>query len=182
MTNMQNFNGQTRLEYIIPARGLVGFRTEFLTDTRGYGIMNSVFDSYRPYSGNIVGRRTGALLVFETGTTTAYGLFPAEERGTLFIGAGMDVYEGMIIGEGNREQDIAVNVCKGKNLTNVRASSKDDTVRLKTPRDMSLEECIAFLNDDEYLEVTPNFLRLRKRFLKAKDRVNYAKQQQQANQ
>ncbi len=179
MTNMQNFNGQARLEYIIPARGLVGFRTEFLTDTRGYGIMNSVFDSYRPYSGNIVGRRTGALLVFETGTTTAYGLFPAEERGTLFIGAGMDVYEGMIIGEGNREQDIAVNVCKGKNLTNVRASAKDDTVRLKTPRDMSLEECIAFLNDDEYLEVTPHFLRLRKRFLKAKDRVNYAKQQQQ---
>ena len=182
MTNMQNFNGQTRLEYIIPARGLVGFRTEFLTDTRGYGIMNSVFDSYRPYSGNIEGRRTGALLVFETGTTTAYGLFPAEERGTLFIGAGVDVYEGMIIGEGSREQDIAVNVCKGKNLTNVRASAKDDTVRLKTPRDMSLEECIAFLNDDEYLEVTPHFLRLRKRFLKAKDRVNYAKQQQQANQ
>lgn len=179
MTNMHTFNGQTRLEYIIPARGLVGFRTEFLTDTRGYGIMNSMFDSYRPYSGNIVGRRTGALLVFETGTTTAYGLFPAEERGTLFVGAGMDVYEGMIIGEGNREQDIAVNVCKGKNLTNVRAAAKDDTVRLKTPRDMSLEECIAFLNDDEYLEVTPHFLRLRKRFLKAKDRVNYAKQQQQ---
>lgn len=179
MTNMQNFNGQARLEYIIPARGLVGFRTEFLTDTRGYGIMNSVFDSYRPYSGSIVGRRSGALLVFETGTTTAYGLFPAEERGTLFIGAGVDVYEGMIIGEGNREQDIAVNVCKGKNLTNVRAAAKDDTVRLKTPRDLSLEECIAFLNDDEYLEVTPHFLRLRKRFLKAKDRVNYAKQQQQ---
>lgn len=178
MTNMQNFNGQTRLEYIIPARGLVGFRTEFLTDTRGYGIMNSMFDSYRPYSGNIVGRRTGALLAFETGTTTAYGLFPAEERGILFIGAGVDVYEGMIIGEGNREQDIAVNVCKGKNLTNVRSSSKDDTVRLKTPKEMSLEECIAFLNDDEYLEVTPHFLRLRKRFLKAKDRVNYAKTQQ----
>ncbi|MBQ5669058.1 MAG: translational GTPase TypA, partial [Peptococcaceae bacterium] len=149
MTNMQNFNGQVRLEYIIPARGLVGFRTEFLTDTRGYGIMNSMFDSYRPYSGNIVGRRSGALLVFETGTTTAYGLFPAEERGTLFVGAGVDVYEGMIIGEGNREQDIAVNVCKGKNLTNIRSAAKDDTVRLKTPRDMSLEECIAFLNDDE---------------------------------
>ena len=179
MTNMQNFNGQVRLEYIIPARGLIGFRTEFLTDTRGYGIMNSMFDSYRPYSGNIVGRRSGALLVFETGTTTAYGLFPAEERGTLFIGAGVDVYEGMIIGEGNREQDIAVNVCKGKNLTNIRSAAKDDTVRLKTPRDMSLEECIAFLNDDEYLEVTPHFLRLRKRFLKAKDRVNYAKSQQQ---
>ena len=179
MTNMQNINGQVRLEYIIPARGLVGFRTEFLTDTRGYGIMNSMFDSYRPYSGNIVGRRSGALLVFETGTTTAYGLFPAEERGTLFVGAGVDVYEGMIIGEGNREQDIAVNVCKGKNLTNIRSAAKDDTVRLKTPRDMSLEECIAFLNDDEYLEVTPNFLRLRKRFLKAKDRVNYAKSQNQ---
>ena len=179
MTNMQNFNGQVRLEYIIPARGLVGFRTEFLTDTRGYGIMNSMFDSYRPYSGNIVGRRSGALLVFETGTTTAYGLFPAEERGTLFVGAGVDVYEGMIIGEGNREQDIAVNVCKGKNLTNIRSAAKDDTVRLKTPRDMSLEECIAFLNDDEYLEVTPHFLRLRKRFLKAKDRVNYAKSQNQ---
>ena len=179
MTNMQNFNGQSRLEYIIPARGLVGFRTEFLTDTRGYGIMNSVFDSYRPYSGNIVGRRTGALLAFETGTTTAYGLFPAEERGTLFVGAGVDVYEGMIIGEGSREQDIAVNVCKGKNLTNVRAAAKDDTVRLKTPREMSLEECIAFLNDDEYLEVTPHHLRLRKRFLKAKDRVQYAKTQQQ---
>ncbi len=179
MTNMQNFNGQARLEYVIPARGLVGFRTEFLTDTRGYGIMNSVFDSYRPYSGSIVGRRTGALLAFETGTTTAYGLFPAEERGVLFIGAGVDVYEGMIIGEGNREQDIAVNVCKGKNLTNVRAAAKDDTVRLKTPKDMSLEECIAFLNDDEYLEVTPHFLRLRKRFLKAKDRVQYAKTQQQ---
>ena len=179
MTNMQNFNGQSRLEYIIPARGLVGFRTEFLTDTRGYGIMNSVFDSYRPYSGTLVGRRTGALLAFETGTTTAYGLFPAEERGTLFLGAGVDVYEGMIIGEGNREQDIAVNVCKGKNLTNVRAAAKDDTVRLKTPREMSLEECIAFLNDDEYLEVTPHHLRLRKRFLKAKDRVQYAKTQQQ---
>ena len=179
MTNMQNFNGQVRLEYIIPARGLVGFRTEFLTDTRGYGIMNSMFDSYRPYSGNIVGRRSGALLVFETGTTTAYGLFPAEERGTLFVGAGVDVYEGMIIGEGNREQDIAVNVCKGKNLTNIRSAAKDDTVRLKTPRDMSLEECIAFLNDDEYLEVTPHFLRWRKRFLKAKDRVNYAKSQNQ---
>lgn len=175
MSNMQSSNGQVRLEYVIPARGLVGFRTEFLTDTRGYGIMNSIFDSYRPYSGNIVGRRSGALLAFETGTTTAYGLFPAEERGTLFIGSGVDVYEGMIIGEGNRDQDIAVNVCKGKNLTNVRSSSKDDTVRLKTPRDMSLEECIAFLNDDEYLEVTPHFLRLRKRFLKPQDRVRYAK-------
>jgi len=173
MTNMTTFNGQTRLEYLIPSRGLVGFRTEFLTDTRGYGIMNSVFDSYRAYSGSIVSRRSGDLLAFETGTTTAYGLFPAEERGTLFIGAGTDVYEGMIIGEGNRDQDIAVNVCKGKNLTNVRAAAKDDTVRLKTPRTLSLEENIAFLNDDELLEVTPEHLRLRKRILKASDRVKY---------
>lgn len=174
MVNMSNHNGQARIEYLIPARGLVGFRTEFLTDTRGYGIMNSSFDSYKPYCGTITGRRSGALIAFETGTTTAYGLFPAEERGVLFIGPGVDVYEGMIVGEGNRDQDIAVNVCKGKNLTNVRSSAKDDTVRLKGCRDMSLEECIAFLNDDEYLEVTPHFLRLRKQLLKASDRAKTA--------
>ena len=174
MVNMSNHNGQARIEYLIPARGLVGFRTEFLTDTRGYGIMNSSFDSYRPYCGTITGRRSGALVAFETGTTTAYGLFPAEERGVLFIGPGVDVYEGMIVGEGNRDQDIAVNVCKGKNLTNVRSSAKDDTVRLKGCREMSLEECIAFLNDDEYLEVTPHFLRLRKQLLKASERAKSA--------
>lgn len=174
MVNMTNHNGQTRIEYLIPARGLVGFRTEFLTDTRGYGIMNSSFDSYKPYSGAIVGRRSGALIAFETGVTTAYGLFPAEERGTLFIGPGVEVYEGMIVGEGNRDQDIAVNVCKGKNLTNIRSAAKDDTVRLKGCRNLSLEESIAFLNDDEYLEVTPKNLRLRKRFLKASDRAKYA--------
>ncbi len=174
MVNMSNHNGQARIEYLIPARGLVGFRTEFLTDTRGYGIMNSSFDSYKPYCGTITGRRSGALIAFETGTTTAYGLFPAEERGVLFIGPGVDVYEGMIVGEGNRDQDIAVNVCKGKNLTNVRSSAKDDTVRLKGCRDMSLEECIAFLNDDEYLEVTPHFLRLRKQLLKASERAKSA--------
>lgn len=175
MLNMQTSGGQARLEYLIPARGLIGFRTDFLTDTRGYGIMNSVFDSYRPYSGSITGRRAGVLLVHETGSTTAYGLFAAEERGTLFVGAGTDVYEGMIIGESNRDQDIAVNVCKGKNLTNVRSSSKDDTVRLKGAREMSLEECISYLNDDEYLEITPKSLRLRKRFLNPADRVRYAK-------
>ena len=174
MVNMSNHNGQARIEYLIPARGLVGFRTEFLTDTRGYGIMNSSFDSYKPYCGTITGRRSGALIAFETGTTTAYGLFPPEERGVLFIGPGVDVYEGMIVGEGNRDQDIAVNVCKGKNLTNVRSSAKDDTVRLKGCRDMSLEECIAFLNDDEYLEVTPHFLRLRKQLLKASERAKSA--------
>ncbi|MDO4281882.1 MAG: translational GTPase TypA [Peptococcaceae bacterium] len=175
MRNMQNRNGQVRLEYIIPSRGLVGFRTQFLTDTHGYGIMNATFEDYRPYSGYIEGRRSGALIVFETGVSTAYGLSSAEERGTLFIGAGVDVYEGMIIGESNRDQDIAVNVCKGKKLTNTRSAGKDDAIQLKGARDLSMEQCIAFLNDDEYLEVTPENLRLRKRFLKADDRAKYNK-------
>ena len=181
MQNMGSHNGQTRMEYLIPSRGLVGFRTEFLTDTRGYGIMNASFDSYKPYSGQITGRRSGVLIVHETGTTSSYGLAAAEERGTLFVGPGVEVYEGMIAGESNREQDIPVNVCKEKNLTNVRSSNKDEAIRLTTPRDMSLEECIAFLNDDEYLEVTPKHLRLRKKYLKPQDRVRYLKAQQAAN-
>lgn len=182
MKNMQNRNGEVRLEYLIPSRGLVGFRTQFLTDTRGYGIMNATFEEYRPYSGYIEGRRTGALIVFETGTSSAYGLSAAEERGTLFIGAGVEVYEGMIIGESNRDQDIAVNVCKGKKLTNTRSAGKDDAIQLKSPRDMSMEQCIAFLNEDEYLEVTPATLRLRKRFLKADDRAKYNKNKKLSRQ
>lgn len=182
MRNMTNRNGQVRLEYLIPSRGLVGFRTQFLTDTRGYGVMNAVFEDYRPYSGYIEGRRSGALIVFETGVSTAYGLSSAEERGTLFIGAGVDVYEGMIIGESNRDQDIAVNVCKGKKLTNTRSAGKDDAIQLKGARDMSMEQCISFLNDDEYLEVTPEHLRLRKRFLKADERAKYNKTRKQEQQ
>ena len=182
MKNMQNRNGEVRLEYLIPSRGLVGFRTQFLTDTRGYGIMNATFEEYRPYSGYIEGRRTGALIVFETGTSSAYGLSAAEDRGTLFIGAGVEVYEGMIIGESNRDQDIAVNVCKGKKLTNTRSAGKDDAIQLKSPRDMSMEQCIAFLNEDEDLEVTPATLRLRKRFLKADDRAKYNKNKKLSRQ
>ena len=182
MKNMQNRNGEVRLEYLIPSRGLVGFRTQFLTDTRGYGIMNATFEEYRPYRGYIEGRRTGALIVFETGTSSAYGLSAAEDRGTLFIGAGVEVYEGMIIGESNRDQDIAVNVCKGKKLTNTRSAGKDDAIQLKSPRDMSMEQCIAFLNEDEYLEVTPATLRLRKRFLKADDRAKYNKNKKLSRQ
>ncbi len=182
MKHMQNRNGEVRLEYLIPSRGLVGFRTQFLTDTRGYGIMNATFEEYRPYSGYIEGRRTGALIVFETGTSSAYGLSAAEDRGTLFIGAGVEVYEGMIIGESNRDQDIAVNVCKGKKLTNTRSAGKDDAIQLKSPRDMSMEQCIAFLNEDEYLEVTPATLRLRKRFLKADDRAKYNKNKKLSRQ
>ena len=181
MQNMGSHNGQTRMEYLIPSRGLVGFRTEFLTDTRGYGIMNASFDSYKPYSGQITGRRSGVLIVHETGTTSSYGLAAAEERGTLFVGPGVEVYEGMIAGESHRDQDIPVNVCKEKNLTNVRSSNKDEAIRLTTPHEMSLEECIAFLNDDEYLEVTPKHLRLRKKYLKPQDRVRYLKAQQAAN-
>ncbi len=176
MKNMTSRNGQTRLEYIIPSRGLVGFRTIFLTETHGYGIMNATFEDYRPFSGAIEGRHSGALIVFENGTTTAYGLKSAEERGTLFIGAGLEVYEGMIIGESNRDQDLAVNVCKGKKLTNIRSAAKDDTIQLKGAKDMSLEQCLSFLNDDEYLEVTPKALRLRKRFLNAQERNKYNKQ------
>lgn len=176
MKNMTSRNGQTRLEYIIPSRGLVGFRTIFLTETHGYGIMNATFEDYRPFSGAIEGRHSGALIVFENGTTTAYGLKSAEERGTLFVGAGLDVYEGMIIGESNRDQDLAVNVCKGKKLTNIRSAAKDDTIQLKGAKDMSLEQCLSFLNDDEYLEVTPKALRLRKRFLNAQERNKYNKQ------
>ena len=175
MRNMVNRDGQVRLEYLIPSRGLVGFRTQFLTDTRGYGIMNATFEDYRPWTGNIEGRRTGALIVYENGVSTAYGLNIAEERGTLFIGPGEEVYEGMIIGESSRDQDITVNVCKGKKLTNTRSAGKDDAIQLKGARNMSLEECISFLNEDEYLEVTPDHLRLRKRFLKADDRAKYAK-------
>lgn len=175
MRNMQNRNGEVRLEYIIPSRGLIGFRNQFLTDTRGYGIMNATFEEYRPYGGFIEGRRSGALIVFENGVSCAYGLSSAEDRGTLFIGAGLDVYEGMIIGESNRDQDIAVNVCKGKKLTNTRSAGKDDAIQLKSPRELSMEQCIAFLNEDEYLEVTPSALRLRKRFLKADDRFKYNK-------
>ena len=176
MKNMTSRNGQTRLEYIIPSRGLVGFRTIFLTETHGYGIMNATFEDYRPFSGAIEGRHSGALIVFENGTTTAYGLKSAEERGTLFVGAGLDVYEGMIIGESNRDQDLAVNVCKGKKLTNIRSAAKDDTIQLKGAKEMSLEQCLSFLNDDEYLEVTPKALRLRKRFLNAQERNKYNKQ------
>lgn len=175
MKNMMNRNGEVRLEYIVPTRGLIGFRTMFLTDTHGYGVMNATYEDHRQYSGNIEGRRSGALIVFEDGVSTGYGLKSAEDRGTLFIGPGEKVYEGMIIGESNRDQDIAVNICKGKKLTNTRAAGKDDAIQLKSARSLSLEECISFLNEDEYLEVTPEHLRLRKKFLHASDRAKYQK-------
>lgn len=178
MENMVHRGEEVRLEYLLPSRGLIGFRSRYMTDTHGYGLINSLFEDYRPFSGAIEGRRSGVLIAHETGTATPYGLSAAEDRGTLFIGPGTEVYEGMIIGEANRDQDVAINVSKQKKLTNVRAAGKDDGIQLKGARDLSLEASIAFLNDDEYLEVTPVHLRLRKRFLRAQERAHYAKRMQ----
>lgn len=168
--NMVNSHGQVRLEYSIPAKGLIGFRTEFLTDTRGYGIMNHTFEAYKPVKGESSQRRNGVLVAWETGTAKTYGMLAIEDRGTLFITPGTEVYEGMIVGENNREQDIIVNVCKEKALTNMRSSSKEETAKLKAPRLLSLEQSIEYLDDDEYLEVTPKSLRLRKKYLKRGER------------
>lgn len=164
--NMTILNdGFMRLEFIIPARGLIGFRSEFLTDTKGNGIMNHVFYDYMPYAGDIPERNRGALIAFETGEAVTYGLYNAQERGRLFIGPGTQVYEGMIVGESSRPEDIVVNVCKKKHLTNMRSATADEALRLTPPVQLSLEECIEFLAEDELLEVTPKSLRLRKKIL-----------------
>ncbi len=164
-----------KLEFLVPARGLFGYRNEFLTDTKGEGIMASVFECYAPVKGDIARRSTGSLVAFETGEAVTYGLFNAQERGTLFIGAGVPVYAGMIVGETPKNEDISVNVCKKKQLTNMRASGSDESLRLTTPRSMSLEQCLEFLGDDELLEVTPENLRLRKRLLDHGDRMRALK-------
>ena len=175
LLNMTHLREQVRLEYSIPTRGLVGFRTEFLTDTRGYGIMNRSFDSYKPYQGDFTSRTRGVLIAFETGTATTYGLLAAEERGILFIEPGTAVYEGMVVGENSREQDLVVNVCKEKALTNIRSSTKEETVKLKVPRILSLEQALAYIETDEYVEVTPKSIRLRKKYLKKHERERFEK-------
>ncbi len=162
--------GYTRLEFSIPSRGLIGYRGEFMTDTKGNGIMNQIFDGYGPYKGDISYRKNGSLIAFETGESVTYGLFNAQERGTLFIGAGQKVYGGMVIGEHCKTDDVEVNVCKTKHLSNTRASGSDEALRLTTPRDMSLEQCLEFIDTDELLEVTPKTLRIRKRILDSKMR------------
>ena len=162
---MNPVGSRTKLEFLVPSRGLFGYRSEFLTDTKGEGIMASVFDSYAPVKGEIQRRSTGSLVAFETGEAVTYGLFNAQERGSLFIGAGTPVYGGMIVGECPKQEDISVNVCKKKQLTNMRASGSDEALRLVTPRTLSLEQCLEFLADDELLECTPENLRLRKRLL-----------------
>ncbi len=171
MLDMTPVGERMKLNFLVPSRGLFGYRNEFLTATKGEGIMASVFDSYAPYQGDLERRNTGSLISYETGTSITYGLFNAQQRGSLFIGAGVDVYEGMIIGVNPKNEDITVNVCKKKQLTNTRASGSDDALRLIPPKQMSLEQCLEFLADDELLEVTPNHLRLRKRILSNDQRM-----------
>lgn len=162
LQNMTPHGNRMKMEFLIPSRGLFGFKSEFLTDTRGEGIINSIFHSYEPYKGEINRREFGALIAHENGKAIVYGLFNAQERGELFIGAGVDVYGGMVVGTNPKGGDIVVNVCKTKHLSNCRASGSDDALRLTPPKNMSLEDCIEFLGDDEYLEVTPKSIRIRK--------------------
>ncbi|MBQ9768329.1 MAG: translational GTPase TypA, partial [Lachnospiraceae bacterium] len=157
--------GYTRLEFSIPSRGLIGYRGEFMTDTKGNGILNTLFDDYAPYKGDIQYRKQGSLIAFETGEAITYGLYNAQERGTLFLGAGEKVYAGMVIGQTGKTEDIEVNVCKKKQLTNTRSSSADEALRLSPPRILSLEQSIEFIDTDELLEITPKTLRIRKKIL-----------------
>ena len=174
MTNMYPAKGgYTRLEFSIPARGLIGYRSEFMTDTKGNGILNSVFDGYEPYKGEIPTRSQGSLVAFESGEAITYGLYNAQERGDLFIGAGVKVYEGMIVGRNARADDMDINVCKKKQLTNTRSSGSDEALRLTPPIQMSLEQCMEFIGDDELLEVTPVSLRMRKRILDCNQRRKF---------
>ena len=157
--------GYTRLEFSIPARGLIGYRGEFMTDTKGNGIMNTIFDGYAPYKGDLSYRKTGSLIAYESGESITYGLFSAQERGTLFIGPGVKVYSGMVVGQNPKAEDIEINVCKTKKLTNTRSSSADEALKLTPPKIMSLEQALDFIDTDELLEVTPDSLRTRKRIL-----------------
>ena len=171
MLEMTPIGNRMKVEFLVPSRGLFGYRNEFMTDTRGEGIMASVFDSYAPYKGELTRRNTGSLVASETGESITYGLFNAQERGVLLIGANVDVYEGMVVGISPKQEDIVVNVCKKKQLTNMRASGSDDALRLVPPKQMSLEQCLEFLADDELLEVTPKSLRMRKSILDHEKRM-----------
>ncbi|MBH0161133.1 GTP-binding protein [Fictibacillus halophilus] len=182
MKNMvNNGSGQVRLEFMVPARGLIGYTTEFLTQTRGYGILNHTFDSYQPMvAGNVGGRRQGVLVSMENGKASQYGIMGVEDRGTIFIEPGTEVYMGMIVGEHTRENDITVNIVKVKQMTNMRSANKDQTVSMKKPRIMSLEEALEYLNDDEYCEVTPESIRLRKKVLDKNERERVEKKKKLA--
>lgn len=172
LVNMDtNGSGTTHIEFRIPSRGLMGYRPEFLTDTNGNGIMNHVFDSYEPWKGEIITRHQGSLIAWETGDTVAYGLNAAQERGRLFVGAGIPVYEGMVVGASPKAEDLTVNVCKKKHMTNTRASGSDDALKLTPPSIMSLEQCLEFIGDDELVEVTPENIRMRKMILSREQRM-----------
>ncbi len=176
MVNMEPAEtGHTKIEFRIPARGIIGYRTEFLTDTKGEGTMNHIFDSYEPFKGEVVSRVRGTIVAFEAGKSITYGLYNAQDKGELFIGPGVEVYEGMIVGLNSRGEDLAINVCKEKHLTNTRASGSDDALRLVPPLQMSLEKAIEFIADDELVEVTPKNIRLRKKILNNKDRERAAR-------
>ena len=176
MVNMEPAeDGHTKVEFKIPARGLIGYRTEFLTDTKGEGTMNHIFDSYEPFKGEVLSRVRGTIVAFEAGKSVTYGLYNAQDKGELFIGPGVEVYEGMIVGLNSRGEDLAINVCKEKHLTNTRASGSDEALRLVPPLQMSLEKAIEFIQDDELVEVTPKSIRLRKKILDSKERERAAR-------
>ena len=176
MTNMEPAeDGHTKIEFKIPSRGLIGYRTEFLTDTKGEGTMNHIFNGYEPYKGEIQARVRGTIVAFEAGKSVTYGLYNAQDKGELFIGPGVDVYEGMIVGLNSRGEDLSINVCKEKHLTNTRASGSDEALRLVPPIQMSLEQAIEFIQDDELVEVTPKSIRLRKKILDTKERERAAR-------
>lgn len=178
LVNMSsNGSGSTRLEFLIPARGLIGYRGEFLTDTKGTGVLNTIFEGYGPYKGDIQYRKQGSLIAFEAGEAITYGLFNAQERGSLFIGPGEKVYAGMVIGQNGKAEDIELNVCKTKKLTNTRSSSADEALKLTPPRILSLEQCLEFIDTDELLEITPKSLRIRKKILDPtlRKRANFSK-------
>lgn len=180
LLHMDNINNRVRMEFAVPARGLFGYKSQFLTDTRGEGVFNTVFLEYQPFKGEIERRQTGSLVAFETGEAVTYGLFNAQQRGALFVVPGTEVYEGMVVGVSPKSEDISVNVCKKKHLTNTRASGSDDALRLETPRLLSLEEAIEFINDDELLEITPKNIRIRKTILDTEKRLkaNFRKREQ----
>ena len=175
LINMVELAGYLRMEFVVPARGLIGFRAQFLTATKGNGIMNHVFHGYAPYKGDIPGRTRGALVAFEDGETTPYGLNSVQDRGTLFLGANVPVYTGQVIGENARENDMDVNPNKKKHVTNMRSSSSDEAVRLTPPRIFSLEQALEWINDDELVEVTPENIRMRKAILDRSARAKAAK-------
>ena len=176
MVDMSNSGaGKSRIVFHAPSRGLIGYQSQFMTDTKGTGVMNRVFHSYTPYKGDIAMRNKGALISTDTGTAAAYAIFNLQDRGVMFIEHQTAVYEGMIVGEHNRDNDLEINVLKGKKLTNVRASGTDEATTLVSPRKMSLEDMMSYINDDELVEVTPENLRLRKKYLSATERKKHSR-------